>query len=220
MDTGNYASFPIDPEDYRLLWGQWRSLLPQHAPPPEPSVTTRQEAFQALDSLLLRLEQLFGPVPLDETKEAFQGILLSKAVEDQPAGSPVSQTDTTVKPEGAKKKGRRKIDRDAMEDKAKRYLYKHRRRSKPVTLRELAQAIGCSTGYTKDLDTWRKEMDSRGARSKAGRPRVVSLTPDLEATLADENGAREAELQRLAAEQRADDASDRHPSRPRARRRV
>lgn len=67
MEEGVYVSSKVDPNEYRDLWMMWRNELSQHAPPPEPPpVRTKAEAHQALDSLLRRLEELFGRWPTEK----------------------------------------------------------------------------------------------------------------------------------------------------------
>jgi hypothetical protein len=73
QDHSNGGYVPLFPEDgsFTELWTQWRSLLPQYAPPEEyiPPLPgregpgTRGDMFRALDSLTRRLEELFGPDP-------------------------------------------------------------------------------------------------------------------------------------------------------------
>ncbi len=77
MESGEHVSLDADPNDYRHLWDLWRSWLPLHGPPPPPpAIRTRTDAHLALDSLLRRLDELFGPVSAEETPETCGGALV------------------------------------------------------------------------------------------------------------------------------------------------
>ncbi len=103
-ENGQYHPRPIDPDDYRGLWNLWRSLLAQHAPPVEPNVRTLEDAQQALDALLRRLEELFGAVPPNETVDTFQGIPIG----DAPGKT---ATGTSIPEQAEEKKNRGKTKR-------------------------------------------------------------------------------------------------------------
>jgi hypothetical protein len=72
MSTGQYVCYPVDSAAILNLWTQWRSLLPQHGPPKEPTIHSPEDADKALDSLLRRLDKLFGPA--SETLEALSAL--------------------------------------------------------------------------------------------------------------------------------------------------
>ena len=76
-DTGIYHPRPVDPADYLDLWDQWRSRLGGVAPPPVPDIRSEEDAHQALDAILRRLEEVFGPPPAEEVREAWGGVLLA-----------------------------------------------------------------------------------------------------------------------------------------------
>src|SRR5262249_23970759 len=70
------------------------------------------------------------------------------------------------------------------------------------TLRECVAAIGCSVGVVAKVRLGKatRRKTGRGTKDGVAAPKVVSLTPSLEATVGDEG----PELNRLVAEQRAD----------------
>jgi hypothetical protein len=72
------------------------------------------------------------------------------------------------------------------------------------SLREWAEAIGCSEGLVPDLPLWRKTMEltGRGRGNARAAPKAVSLTHELEAATGE--GDRDEELNRLIAEQERD----------------
>jgi hypothetical protein len=71
LTSGRDVPFFPSADAFAHIWDQWRSLLPQYAPPHEyippksgtETDTTRGEMFRALDGLTRRLEELFGPAP-------------------------------------------------------------------------------------------------------------------------------------------------------------
>jgi hypothetical protein len=94
------------------------------------------------------------------------------------------------------------------------------------SLREWAEAIGCSEGLVAKLPLWLATMEKtgRGKKDRVAPPKAVSLTGNLEAVLGDED----AELKRLMAEQQADmepnpcedDPPDTRPRKVRTHKRV
>jgi hypothetical protein len=74
------------------------------------------------------------------------------------------------------------------------------------SVRKLAKAIGCSEGLIAQLPAWRAYQDQlkKMDKSKAGGPKAIRLT---DAVLASQ-GQDDPELERLIAEQRADDIAE------------
>lgn len=108
-------------------------------------------------------------------------------------------------------KSKRGMSRDEANVAAREYLQKHARNRK-VTVRELAEAIGCSQGLVSRLPAWRAYRKGL-TQDKPPAPRAESLTDRV----LDNVGQVDAELNRLIAEQEADMAEDER-SRSRGRR--
>jgi hypothetical protein len=93
---------------------------------------------------------------------------------------------------------------------ARAYLEEHATEEHIVTARELAEYVGsknpagtCSTSTVSKLLCWRAyrdEMERTGRKGKKARPRAVSLTPALEASV----GKPDACLEKLMQEQKDD----------------
>jgi hypothetical protein len=65
-----YALYEVNPDHYSRLWVLWRSSLPLYGHPEEPPpVRTKAEGWRALNSLLCKLDELFGPVSASESSE-------------------------------------------------------------------------------------------------------------------------------------------------------
>jgi hypothetical protein len=79
------------------------------------------------------------------------------------------------------------------------------------TLREWAEAIGCSDGLVPKLPLWIATMKKtgRGRKGRSPAPKVVSLTNGLEAVTGD--GSPDEMLKRLVAESNADNKADPSP---------
>jgi hypothetical protein len=120
-------------------------------------------------------------------------VSLSKATTNSPA---------TVTPEGQGKRSRR-MRREEANDKAKK-LAEVDHSFVQRSLREWSEAIGCSEGLVTELSLWRETMKrtGRGKEDATSAPKVVSLTPQLEAVTGE--GEKDEELNRLIAEQEAD----------------
>jgi hypothetical protein len=61
-----------NPHDFAGLWGLWQNWFPLHPAPPQFEVKNQDDAEDALDAFLLRLEELFGPAPFPEGPQAIQ----------------------------------------------------------------------------------------------------------------------------------------------------
>lgn len=83
------------------------------------------------------------------------------------------------------------------------------RKNPNATIRQLAEAVGCSTGLVNKTPAWKAVTEARKADRRPGSPRVVSLTDQLQAVIP----SGEDELERLVHEQDADAASDQQPRR-------
>jgi hypothetical protein len=86
---------------------------------------------------------------------------------------------------------------------AREYLYSNRDREgskNPVTVRELAEAVGCSEGKATMLPAWRALMEMRKKHARPKKPKAVSLTDNVLAT----EGKEDEALQRLIEEHEAD----------------
>jgi hypothetical protein len=86
---------------------------------------------------------------------------------------------------------------------ARKYIDKHRNREQtrnPVSLRELASHLDCSTGLAAKLPAWRALQETREQKRQPKKPKVVSFTEKIEAV----TGQADEELQRLIEEQAAD----------------
>jgi hypothetical protein len=96
------------------------------------------------------------------------------------------------------------------------------------SLREWADAIGCSHGLVTELPLWQETMrrTGRGRKDKSVAPKAVSLTKPLEAATGE--GDKDDVLNQLIAQQEADkepspledDPPDSRPKRARTRKRV
>jgi hypothetical protein len=157
--TAENVFFPIDPGTYESLWMHWRSLLPLHAPPVMPKVRTANDAHKALDLLLRRLEELFGPVPAGETPEA-SSALGSEPHADKP--KPTSIADATAIHADAKRKATvnaRMIDVLGKEPDAKSW-----------TVKQWQERLKCSGGAVVGTNVW-KSMKLEREQHKAERTR-------------------------------------------------
>jgi hypothetical protein len=77
------------------------------------------------------------------------------------------------------KRGSSRISRTERNIKARDYLKKHAARehgNNPVTVREFAEAIGCSVGTASSLPSFRAVMEERRKRGRGRAPKAVSLT--------------------------------------------
>lgn len=103
------------------------------------------------------------------------------------------------------------------------YLTDHR----DATLREVAAAVGCSTGLVSETPSWKAVMEQR---TKGRKPKAVALTPKLQASLGDNrqierrghhSEGRDQVLKKLISEQNADhEPSSVEGDRPNGSRRV
>jgi hypothetical protein len=101
------------------------------------------------------------------------------------------------------KRSRPRTLSDEYNIKARSYLHSNRKRERtaePVTVRELAEAVGCSEGKATMLPAWRALMEKRNERAKPKKPRAISLTNSVLATEGHEDEA----LKRLVEEHEAD----------------
>lgn len=75
--------------------------------------------------------------------------------------------------------------------------------------RQWAERIGCSEGLVRNTPLWKGTMkrSGRGRKDRHAKPKAVSLTPELDATI----GSLDLELQRLIAESEADARSEPSP---------
>jgi hypothetical protein len=67
--TGQYVPV-LDRDGVDYLYNLWRNHFSRHAPPEKPIIETREDALEALDRLLRRLEELFGPELATDTPRA------------------------------------------------------------------------------------------------------------------------------------------------------
>ncbi|MDC0175569.1 hypothetical protein OAJ60_01420 [Planctomycetaceae bacterium] len=76
---------------------------------------------------------------------------------------------------------------------------------KPVTQRELAKKLGCSTGLIAKTEAWKAEMANRRSGRPASSPSVVTLSDKmLEIGIGSDAREEDSALERLVAEQEAD----------------
>jgi hypothetical protein len=110
---------------------------------------------------------------------------------------------------------RRPVEKERAEETARRLL-----ETVPgfaaLTAEQWARRIGCGVGTVPRLDAWKDVMarTGRGRKGRGARGRVVALTPDLEATLGEEDG----DLAELIADSNRDNAADPSPLDPHPRR--
>ncbi|HYT87895.1 MAG TPA: hypothetical protein VEL76_04180 [Gemmataceae bacterium] len=158
--------YEVDPADYHDLWTQWRSQLAQYAPPIEPEVRTRADAFKALDSLLRRLEDLFGPVPVEQARETWAALDL-----DLPVGKGDSSSPETSPP----KKHRRSTEKDEARTKIIAALTKHHKYAKGSCLNQ--EPIG--NNELADKAEVSKSSASRFFKEKfKGRSKYLAICKD------------------------------------------
>jgi hypothetical protein len=145
----------------------------------------RDLAFPALFNIL-PLIQAGGIAPTHEQKE-----------QDSPASEPVAGNASPTRPS--------RVSRAEANVKAREYLEHHKRRessAKPVSVRELAEAIGCSPGLAAKLEAWKAVQEQREKRNPTTKRKAAPLT---EKVLGDAGQKERAEaLHRLVDEQCAD----------------
>ena len=126
----------------------------------------------------------------------------SVPVPPQPA--PVAAgTNQSAAPKGERTPKR--MVQDEANAKAMKLAKADTRFAKAPTVRRWAKAIGCSTGLVVKLPFWLECQKRLGKSNRSAKPKSVSLTDGVTATL----GQNDPELERLIGEQKTDDKGGR-----------